>query len=1040
MTLVSTLFSTTSILLLIILILVITIVVTYYKKAIKTKYQTIKNANPSHVQYKNLIQNAIDIIFETDDVGNFTFVNDFTYQRLGLKKEDIIGHSFTEFIHKDYRERLKDFYQELMERKNEFPTVEFPIIGKDGKIIWGSQKVIINRDSEGNITSYSGIIRDITVLKNFELQEKQRLLKVDAFNKIINSLSTSQFSNTTKFNDVLKIILEQTARVTQTQIVSYCDLKNYETKNYISYNLEKQSIILNNFSDSEFSSIDTELLKTQKSILILDLKTNSQSTLKKYTEHHPQINSLLIMGVMNSEELIGILCFAHQESHKNWDNEDLTFIRSIIDIISLRRELQLRIDTEEKLNYKSQVWSIVSRFTEQFLASKTPFELFADTFASIGKATGVDHIYYYECDLNDELIRQKYKWGKEGIPLQISKLQSFTKENFKEIIEVAERKEPFISNVKDLDETFLKNLLVKNEIKSIIIWPLYFNNTFSGFIGFDSCEKERVWTEDEINIFQILANNISSVIERNTNERLINESEERFRLLTHHIPGTVYLSKFDDEWTKIYLNDQIENLTGYSKKDFIEDKLSFSNLIHEDDKEEILKITNEKITSGEPLHLIYRIRKKDGTVSWIEEFADFIKNDGKIEFIEGLFIDINEKKQAELAVIEKELAQSANKAKSQFLANMSHEIKTPLNGIIGFSDLLINTSLNEEQLSYMTTVNQSAKTLLGIINDILDFSKIEAGKLELDFQDTSLKNLLYSIHQVIRYDLEQKKLNFTIDVDPKISETLYVDATRLKQILLNLLSNAIKFTVNGGIVLQIKCKEQIDSKTQRIRFSVIDTGIGILPINQKRIFEPFLQEDNSTTRKYGGTGLGLTITNQLLQLMQSKLRLKSVPEKGSKFYFDLLLQKSNNLEPKNTSVAPPSYNDTVTQLKCKILIAEDNKINMLLIKTILKNLFPEVILLESTNGQEAIEKFVAEKPDLILMDVQMPVLNGLEATKKIRTLETNSTIPIIALTAGTLKEDQELCMASGMNDFVTKPVVKDTIKEIILKWYNFTQA
>ncbi|RZL34268.1 MAG: PAS domain S-box protein, partial [Pedobacter sp.] len=427
------------------------IVIVWIRKVKISKSHTIEDANPSYSQYKDLIQNAIDIIYETDDEGNFTFVNDFTYQRLRVTKGEIIGQHYTKFIHEDYKEKLQGFYQDLKKRKHDFPTVEFPIVGKDGDIIWGSQKVIINRDSEGKITSYSGIIRDITLLKNFEFQEKKRLSKVEEFNKIINSLSTSQLSDCVKFNVVLKTILEQTAKVTQTNIVSYWDLNNKQLENYTSYNLDTQKIIQDKSNNSEFYNIDLEVLKTQKSVLISDLKVETLNSLKKYSECHPEIHSLLLMSVMNNGKLIGVLCFANKESHRNWDNEDLTFIRSIIDIISLRHELELRIDTEDKLNYKSQVWSLVSKCTQQFLVSKTPFELFAETFASIGKATGVDHIYYYECDLNDGLIRQKYKWGKDGIPLQISKLQPFTKEDLKEIVTASEHKKPFVSHIKDLE-------------------------------------------------------------------------------------------------------------------------------------------------------------------------------------------------------------------------------------------------------------------------------------------------------------------------------------------------------------------------------------------------------------------------------------------------------------------------------------------------------------------------------------------------------------------------------------------------------------
>jgi CheY-like chemotaxis protein len=258
----------------------------------------------------------------------------------------------------------------------------------------------------------------------------------------------------------------------------------------------------------------------------------------------------------------------------------------------------------------------------------------------------------------------------------------------------------------------------------------------------------------------------------------------------------------------------------------------------------------------------------------------------------------------------------------------------------------------------------------------------------------------------------------------------------VKQIVLNLVSNAIKFTNTGQITIQLKNKKQIDSQFYKVRFLVIDTGIGILLENQKKIFEPFLQEDNSTTRKYGGTGLGLTITNQLLKLMESKLKVKSVPLEGSTFYFDLIVQKSQkkNIQIETTNSELLHY-DT-TKLTIKILIAEDNAINMMLIKTILKSLFPKAQLFESINGAEAVSKYIELKPDLILMDIQMPKLNGIEATERIRALSPNLKIPIIALTAGTLKEERELCLASGMDDFVSKPIVKDTIKQVILKWTN----
>lgn len=236
--------------------------------------------------------------------------------------------------------------------------------------------------------------------------------------------------------------------------------------------------------------------------------------------------------------------------------------------------------------------------------------------------------------------------------------------------------------------------------------------------------------------------------------------------------------------------------------------------------------------------MIYRIRTKKNEIKWIEEFADIIKKDGIVEFIEGIYIDITDRKKTESAIKDKEIAQSANKAKSEFLANMSHEIKTHLNGIIGFTDLLMKTVLNKEQEHYMNTVNHSAVALLGIINNILDFSKIEAGKLELEVQPVIIKDFLESIKHVIRFDLERKNLQLKILIDESVPSTLSMDSIRVKQIFLNLVSNAIKFTTEGQITIKIEYKKQLCSNFHKIRMAVEDTGVGILIENQKKILSP----------------------------------------------------------------------------------------------------------------------------------------------------------------------------------------------------------
>ncbi|RAU19648.1 hypothetical protein DN062_00760 [Nitrincola tibetensis] len=365
-------------------------------------------------------------------------------------------------------------------------------------------------------------------------------------------------------------------------------------------------------------------------------------------------------------------------------------------------------------------------------------------------------------------------------------------------------------------------------------------------------------------------------------------------------------------------------------------------------------------------------------------------------------------------------ALQASKAKSQFLANMSHEIRTPINGVIGMLSLLETTSLTTEQAEQVHLAMRSAELLLGLVNDILDFSKIEAGKMSLEMAPVDLNDLLTTMRSIFQHLAENKKLELIQTIDPAINGWLKADPLRLRQVLNNLVSNAIKFTDVGQVTLSVHLLDN-----HRIRFEVRDSGIGISEEAQERLFQSFSQADNSTSRKYGGTGLGLMISKELIALMNGTLWLESTLGQGSCFYFELPYLPCE--APNNPTQARCPFTNYADR---RVLLVEDNTVNQKLALKLLEKFNIEAALAE--NGEEAIRQLESETYDLILMDCQMPIMDGFTATRIIR--QRDIMTPIAALTANASEDDRNACLACGMNDYLAKPYNAEKLSELLQRW------
>jgi len=508
-----------------------------------------------------------------------------------------------------------------------------------------------------------------------------------------------------------------------------------------------------------------------------------------------------------------------------------------------------------------------------------------------------------------------------------------------------------------------------------------------------------------------------------------------------NLPGTCYRCEVNADWTMRFMSEHICVLSGYEASQFIDDAVrTYASIIHPDDTAFVAEVVEAGIERKEYYTIEYRIICKDGTLKWVLERGHLVTLEDGRQMLDGIIFDITDRIEIQNARRE---ADAANAAKSQFLANMSHEIRTPLNGIVGLASLLGEPNITpEEQTGMVNNIMRSSEVLLTVINDILDFSKIEAGELHVEARPFSIAESIQTVIEIMEPSIRDKGLTLSCTIPETLPEALLGDPVRIKQVLFNLFSNAIKFTSQGGLTLHVENVENLsEPRTARLNITLADTGVGIPREKVQGLFQSFSQIDNSLTRPHQGTGLGLAISRQLMRMMGGELHLvESQLNVGSTFALDLPLRRVAAEEAPATPASAGTIADepsaepqaTPANEKTRVLLVEDNEVNAHVCMKMLRRAGLDQVTI-AHNGQEAVDEFLADHFDIILMDMQMPVMDGLTATRHIRAARERPQPHIVGVTGNAMASDKEACFEAGMDDFLTKPFTLARFKTMVEK-------
>jgi len=736
-----------------------------------------------------------------------------------------------------------------------------------------------------------------------------------------------------------------------------------------------------------------ELKKEDYDVVLLDLTlpdSRGIPTLEKLLEEVPHASVVLHTGLEDESIGINAVRIGAQDYLGKGNYKIKDFSKTIL-YASERSKLQRQIK-----QFTSDIEKSKARLTE------------AQSIAKVGS---------FETDINTH----KTIWSKQIYEiLGIEYSDDVDKDNLFDSLIIEADKQKVIDT---------RNAAIENIDNYSIEHRLKLN---SGEVKFVSSQG-RVYI-DESSGHKYLVGTLQDITDFKKAVEALEESEEQYKAIFEESRDAIYVTKANGDFLEF--NTSLLKLFGYTKEEF--KNLDANNIyLNPEDREKFQSKIAEK---GFVQNYDIKLKKANGSVLDCMITSSIRKNiDGSISGYHGIIRDVTEKRKIDELIKAKEIADNSARLKQQFLANMSHEIRTPMNVVVGMTHLLEDTGLDDKQKEYIEALKLSSENLLRIINDILDFSKIEAGKLDLEERPFKLNELIDELSQTYKFKAKQKKIDLFQMIDANVPSIIIGDALRLNQVLLNLVSNAIKYTHEGEIVIKVVVLEETD-KTINIKFSVKDSGIGISEEKLATIFDSFTQASQDTTRLYGGTGLGLSIAKQMVELMGGNISVQSSPKTGSVFSFNAIFRKETAEVRKEFKENIQEFEENVEvkfdiDREVKILLTEDHRMNQIVASDLLNKVFPNLSLDIADNGQIAIDKLKEQNFDVVLMDISMPVMDGLSATKNIRTQLKNN-VPIIALTAHAFSKEVENCLDAGMNDFVSKPINPKILKHKLIRVLN----